>query len=70
VEAFGFDYKPSETWQLTVNGFAIIIPGGRRGFIGIVAHEDYPKWFVLSCAESVQGGLSVDNISYVSISSP
>jgi hypothetical protein len=70
VEAFGFDYKPSETWQLTVNGSVITIPDGRRGFIGIVVHEEYPKQFVFSCAEDVQGGLSVDNISYVPINSP
>jgi hypothetical protein len=70
VSAFGFDYKPSETWQLTVNDSVITIPGGRRGFVGIVIAEDYPKWFVLSSAEYAQGGLSVDNIIYISINSP
>src|ERR1043165_5297479 len=30
VEAFGFDYKPSETWQLTVNSSVITIQSEER----------------------------------------
>ncbi len=70
VSAFGFDYKPTEAWQLTVNDSVITIPKGRRGFVGIVLYADYPKQFVLSCGEQAQCGLTVDNISYISHSSP
>ena len=65
VSAFGFDYKPTETWQLNFDDTIITIPKGRRGFVGVVFQGDYPKEFSLSCAESAQGGLSVDNISYI-----
>jgi len=70
VSAFGFDYRPSETWRLKVNGTVIAIPGGRKGFLGFVMHENFPTKFNLSCNENAQGGLSVDNISYISISPP
>ncbi|NIS82911.1 MAG: hypothetical protein GTO14_22530 [Anaerolineales bacterium] len=70
VAAFGFDYKPSETWHLTVNGCAIAIPEGRRGFIGVVMHDSNLLQFTLFSREDVQGGLSVDNVSYVEAESP
>jgi hypothetical protein len=65
VTAFGFDYRPSETWNLTVNQFDVTITGGRKGFVGIVIHGSTPQEFVLWSNEYAQGGLSVDNISYV-----
>ncbi|MGQ0601448.1 MAG: hypothetical protein ACT4QE_07100 [Anaerolineales bacterium] len=70
VIAFGFDYRPTETWQLTINDTVITIPKGRRGFVGIVFQTDYPEQFILSCNEGAQGGLSVDNILYVPADSP
>ncbi len=70
VGAFGFDYQPSETWQLAFNDSTVTIPKGRRGFVGIVIREGYVREFILSSRERVQGGLSVDNISYSVLSSP
>jgi hypothetical protein len=70
VSAFGFEYKPTEDWRLTFNNSEIPIPKGRRGFVGVVVSQDYPREFVLSGTEGAQGGLSVDNLSYVTTSSP
>jgi tetratricopeptide (TPR) repeat protein len=65
VSGFGFDYQASETWQLTVGNSVITVPAGRPGFIGIVIHAGNLNQFILSCTSSAQGGLTVDNISYV-----
>ena len=65
AQAIGFDYKPSETWNLSVGDCSITIPEGRRGFLGIIATEDYPTQFTLFSTEYAQGGLTLDNISYV-----
>lgn len=46
VTAFGFDYKPSETWQLTVNDSVITIPGGEE----VLSGSSYMK--------TIQSGLS------------
>jgi hypothetical protein len=70
VSAFGFDYRPSEDWKLTINDTVVGIPKGRPGFIGVVFHSNYPTEFKLSCDVFAQGGLTVDNISYVPTSSP
>jgi hypothetical protein len=70
VRAFGFDFKPTEDWALQFNLSVVLIPGGRRGFIGIVIEEEFPNEFVLSSSERVQGGLTVDNISYLPIDAP
>jgi hypothetical protein len=70
VRAFGFDFKPSEDWHLHINQSLVLIPKGRRGFIGIVIEEDYPNEFVLSSTERAQGGLTVDNISYLPADAP
>jgi hypothetical protein len=67
VTAFGFDYKPSEAWNININDLVIAIPGERKGFVGIVFLADFPKEFNLSSHENAQGGLSVDNISYIPI---
>jgi hypothetical protein len=70
ASAFSFDYRPSEPWILKVNNQLIELLGTRKGFVGIVLHRDYPGEFVLLCRENAQGGLSVDNISYVIVSTP
>ena len=70
VSAFGFEYRPSEEWNLTVNDTTVIISAGRPGFIGVVFQGDYPNKFTLSSDANAQGGLSVDNISYISITVP
>jgi hypothetical protein len=67
ANAFGFDYKPTETWLLTANGWGIPIPKGRRGFVGITFRGNYPKSFVLSAGPYPQGGLTIDNISYLPV---
>ena len=65
--AFSFDYKASETWQLAFNDSVITIPRGRNRFIGIVVHNFFPGDFVFFSFENAQGGLSIDNISYIPI---
>jgi len=67
ISAFGFDYRPSEEWNLRINDTVVIIPEGRPGFIGIVLHATYVNGFNLSSKANAQGGLSVDNISYIPI---
>lgn len=65
VKGFGFDYRPSETWKLTVGDSTITLPGRTKGFVGIVVRSGDLNKFNLSCTSSAQGGLSVDNISFV-----
>lgn len=66
ASAFGFDFRSSEGWQLTFNGFNVPLPNGRKGFVGVVFSTDYPRSFLLSSSEKGQGGLTLDNISYLS----
>ncbi len=72
VNAFSFDFDTTsyETWYLSLNDSTITIPKGRKGFIGIIIHKGYPKQFALSSTSNAQGGISVDNISYVPTASP
>jgi len=65
IPAFGFDFRASEDWKLTIGNSVVNLPPGREGFIGIVLHDVYPSKFTLSSSEKAQGGLSVDNISFV-----
>ena len=65
ARAFGFDYTSLETWRLTFNNLEIILPEGRSSFVGIIVQEGFPKEFNLFCLQAAQGGLSVDNISYI-----
>jgi len=70
VSAFAFDYKASEIWQLRFNDVQVEIPKGTNRFLGVVIHEHYPILFILSSDSKVQGGLSVDNVSYLPVSAP
>lgn len=70
VSAFSLDYRPSEEWYLKVNDAIITLPEGRPGFIGIVFNENYPDNFTFSCNANAQGGLAIDNISYIPTVSP
>jgi hypothetical protein len=70
VKAFGFDYKPSEQWLLQLNNEVVPIKGERKGFLGIVIHENYPNEFLLFSRESAQGGLSVDNFLSIPATTP
>jgi hypothetical protein len=63
--ALGFDYASQEEWQLTVRNIDIILPSGRNQFVGIVLYEGPTKEFRLMGPNTAQGGLSVDNISYI-----
>jgi hypothetical protein len=65
VRAFGFDYRPSETWHVRFDAVVHDLTGGRRGFVGVVIIGGSPKHFNLYSKSYAQGGLSVDNISYV-----
>lgn len=70
VSAFGFDYRPSENWLLIIDQVKISLPAGRAGFVGIVFSGDGPAKFVLTSLVSAQGGLSVDNLSYIKSAGP
>ena len=65
VIAFGFDYTTSEDWQLTVINLNVILPRGRNQFVGIILHQNSSTKFNLVSSSFAQGGLSVDNISYI-----
>jgi tetratricopeptide (TPR) repeat protein len=65
VSAFGFDYRPSEDWKLLVENYNIPIQGGRKGFVGVVFHNKTVDHFILASQQKAQGGLTVDNISFV-----
>jgi hypothetical protein len=67
ASAFSFDFRTSEAWQLTFNESVIPLPKGGNRFVGIVIHKIFPGDFVLSSLEKVQGGFSLDNISYVPV---
>lgn len=70
VNAFCFYFRASEKWKLSFGDSVINLPPGREGFLGIVIHEGYPSKFILSSSEKAQGGLSVDNITYVKRDQP
>ena len=61
----GFDYASQEEWQLTVLNIDIILPRGRNQFVGVVLYEGPAKEFKLTGPNTPQGGLFVDNISYI-----
>jgi hypothetical protein len=65
VEAFGFEYRSNETWQLQVMDTIITLPHGRKSFLGIDCHTQCPRNFILVGASGAQGGLSIDNIRFV-----
>ena len=65
VAAFGFDYTTSEEWQLTVSNLDVIMPSGRNQFMGIILLQNSSTKFRLVSSAFAQGGLSVDDISYI-----
>ncbi|MBE2220019.1 MAG: hypothetical protein IAF02_00680 [Anaerolineae bacterium] len=71
VQAFGFDYRASEQWYLTFNDVETIsLPPSRPSFVGIEFYSEYPSKFVLWSDSYAQGGLTVDNISYIPVEIP
>lgn len=71
VKAFGFDYRASEDWYVTFNDTeTIYLPPSRPSFVGFVFTSEYPTKFTLWSDSHAQGGLTVDNISYVPIDAP
>ena len=68
VTAFGFDYTTSEEWQLTFNSvdnLYAILPTGKNQFMGVILYQTSSAKFTLAGFGFAQGGLSVDNISYL-----
>ena len=65
VTALGFDYASQEEWQLQVQNIDIILPSGSNQFVDILLYNGPIKKFNLSGPQTAQGGLSVDNISYI-----
>ncbi len=65
VSSFGFDYRTAEDWQLTAGNSVIPLVKDRVAFIGIVIHTGMINSFTLTSKSSAQGGLTIDNISYV-----
>lgn len=70
VTAFGFDYTTSEEWQWqlifnNVKNVNIILPSGRNQFMGIILYQNSSAKFTLAGFGFAQGGLSIDNISYI-----
>ncbi len=63
--ALGFDYASQEEWQLTVRNIDIILPRGTNQFVGVALYEGPTKVFKLTGPNTAQGGLFVDNISYI-----
>lgn len=70
ASALGFDFKTGEDWQIAFNNISVPLPKGRPSFVGIVFAKDYPHEFILSCNSNVQGGLTVDNISFIAAGAP
>ncbi|MEJ2012658.1 MAG: hypothetical protein P8X64_10620 [Anaerolineales bacterium] len=62
VQAFGFDYVPSEDWIVRFAGKQVEIPGGRRGFFGVVMKGKTLAEFNVTSLAHAQGGLTIDNI--------
>jgi hypothetical protein len=65
VTAFGFDYASNEDWRLSFNSIDIPIPNGRNRFLGVLLRQEPVKQFTFFGPPYAQGGLSVDNISYI-----
>jgi hypothetical protein len=63
--AFGFDYRAAEDWILRIDDVDVELPEGRKGFLGVIVHEDYPLSFVLISESHAQGGLTIDNLLYL-----
>ncbi|MBC8159670.1 MAG: zinc ribbon domain-containing protein [Roseiflexaceae bacterium] len=62
VQAFGFDYGPSELGALRFAQYEVVIPAGRQGFVGVVSEHAPTNSFVLLCGEQAQRELVIDNI--------
>ncbi|MCU0490057.1 MAG: hypothetical protein MUD01_00510 [Chloroflexaceae bacterium] len=70
IAAFGFDYKAAQPWQLTVNNTSITFPKsgvafGGVAFVGVILHDLYPRSVVLSGNDADEGGLTLDNLTFV-----
>jgi len=65
VRAFSFDYRAAEDWRVQTYNFNTILPEGRGGFFGVVLTEGEITYFRLFSDSTAQGGLTIDNLSYV-----
>jgi len=65
VSAFSFDFVTSEKWLLIFEGMTVDLPVGRSGFVGVIFSQTDPDEFTLASMANAQGGLSIDNITYI-----
>lgn len=65
VAAFAFDYTTPELWVLTYHDVELGLPTGTYQFVGIILHQDTTNEFTVSSSSDLQGGLSMDNLSYI-----
>lgn len=65
VRAFAFEYKASEDWRVQTYNFNTILPAGRGGFFGVILSEGDVTNFTLFTDSEAQGGLTIDNLSYI-----
>jgi hypothetical protein len=65
VSAFGFDFVSNEKWQLIFEGMTVDLPVGRSGFVGVIFSQTDPDEFTLASMANAQGGISMDNITFI-----
>ena len=46
-------------------GMTVDLPVGRSGFVGVIFSQTDPDEFTLASMANAQGGLSIDNITYI-----
>jgi hypothetical protein len=64
AKGFGFNYHTFDDWYLSVNAVPIVLSSYGTNFIGIVIENTTISSFTLYTTSYVQGGLTLDNISY------
>jgi len=70
TRAFGFDFRSGEDWQLLLQANRVPLTIGQRGFIGVLFPAEGPLDFTLSSPASAQGGIAIDNLSYLVTAAP
>jgi hypothetical protein len=65
VTAFAFDYTTPEQWLLTYNDVELALPSGSYLFVGFLLQQGSTRQFNLASSAYAQGGLSMDNLSYL-----
>jgi hypothetical protein len=65
VTAFAFDYTTPEQWVLTYNDVELALPSGSYLFVGFILQQGSTRQFNLASSAYAQGGLSMDDLSYL-----